>query len=258
MKTLLSIFLLTIFVAPFLRLEVSAQEEITSTGIAISLPVNGENVSDGSILCTDETGLHLCDLHTDPSMYGVVTGRPSAAFESDLTENAYLVVDSGKALVRVSGANGPIVAGDFVSSSEIPGVGVKGIRNGYMLGNALDDFSGDTAEEQAMILVNINIHPSTTFTDDRSNLLEILRQGLASPLLTPLSALRYILAALVTIISFILAFIYFGRLSRAAVEAIGRNPLAQNRIQFNTLVHIFITLIIAGAGLAIAYLILTI
>lgn len=253
---LLVLIFLSIFLISFSQ--TFAQEDITSTGVAISLPVNGENILPGSVLCTNEQGLYMCDRNSDQSMYGVVTAKPSAAFESDLTENAYLVVDSGKALVRVSGANGAIIAGDLITSSEITGIAVKADRNGYMLGNALDDFAGTTVNDTGTILVNINIHPSTSFTDDRSNLLELLRSGLAAPLLTPLSALRYLLAALVVVLSFVLAFIYFGRLARSAVEAIGRNPLAQSRIYFSVFLYLLITVVIAFAGLAIAYLILTI
>jgi F0F1-type ATP synthase membrane subunit c/vacuolar-type H+-ATPase subunit K len=254
--TLIALFFVLIFLFNFSI--AYGQEDITSTGVAISVPVNGENVEPGSVLCTNEEGLYMCDLKADQSMYGVVTSKPSAAFESDLTENAYLAVDSGKALVRVSGANGAIVAGDLVSSSEIPGVAVKADRNGYMLGSALDDFGGTTVNDTGTILVNINIHPSTTFTDDRSNLLELLREGLAAPLLTPLAAMRYLLAALVVVLSFVLAFIYFGRLARAAVEAIGRNPLAQSRIYLSVFLYLMITVVIVLGGLTIAYLILTI
>lgn len=257
MKYLLPILLAVNLFFSF-SFETFAQEDITSTGVAISLPVNGENVESGSILCTNEQGLYMCDRDSDQSIFGVVTAKPSAAFESDLVENAYLVIDSGKALVKVSGANGAIVAGDLITSSETQGVGIKADRNGYVLGNALDDFGGTTVNDTGTILVNINIHPSTAFTDDRSNLLDLLREGLAAPLLTPLSALRYILAAFVVLLSFILAFIYFGRLARAAVEAIGRNPLAQTRIYFSVFLYLFITVIIAVTGLALAYLILTI
>lgn len=187
-------------------------------------------------------------------MYGVVSNDPAAAFDSDTVEGGYLVVSSGKAKVRV---RGEVISGSLITSSDIAGVGIQADRNGYMLGTALEDFRPASAEGEGTILVSINIHPTNVFTDDRSNLLEVVRQGLAAPLLTPLSALRYVLAALVTITSFVLAFIYFGRLAKTAVEAIGRNPLAHRTIQATVFVHIIITLIIAGAGLAIAYLILS-
>jgi len=61
---------------------------------------------------------------------------------------------------------------------------------------------------------------------------------------------------LVTITSFILGFVYFGRVARSGVEAIGRNPLASRIIQFNMLLHIVMSMVIVLIGLAIAYLIL--
>ena len=56
--------------------------------------------------------------------------------------------------------------------------------------------------------------------------------------------------------SFVMGFVYFGRVARSGIEAIGRNPLASRIIQFNVILHILISIVIVLVGLAIAYLIL--
>ena len=58
------------------------------------------------------------------------------------------------------------------------------------------------------------------------------------------------------LIAFTLGMIYFGRSSRAGIEAIGRNPLAKRVIQFTVFMNIVLTIVIVIVGLAIAYLIL--
>jgi hypothetical protein len=107
-------------------------------------------------------------------------------------------------------------------------------------------------------LVSINIHPSSSFVGSRSNLVANIRQALSSPIVSPLDSLRYLLAFIIAIISFALGFIYFGRVVRTGVEAIGRNPLASRIIQATIFVNILITIVIVLTGLAIAVLILII
>ena len=58
------------------------------------------------------------------------------------------------------------------------------------------------------------------------------------------------------IMGFGLGFIYFGRIAKAGVEAIGRNPLASRTITSGLVLHILLTIVIVGAGLGIGYLIL--
>jgi hypothetical protein len=74
----------------------------------------------------------------------------------------------------------------------------------------------------------------------------------------PLESLRYLLAFIIAIVSFGLGFLYFGRVIKTGVEAIGRNPLASRTIQATIFVNIVITIVIVGTGLALAALILII
>ncbi len=237
--------------------------QATSSGIAISVPIASDNVINGNVICSPEKqpeeergGFILCGNSFDPALYGVVSDSPAAAFEATGDKPTRLVQTFGNAQVTVSSANGNIAEGDPVTSSDVPGIAQKADRNGYVLGTALDDWQSDSPDEVGTILIAINVHPASGLSGARSDLLQALRQGVSAPVFEPLSSLRYILAAAMILIAFSLGFVYFGRVAKTGIEAIGRNPMAGRMIQISVLFNIVIVIIIVLIGLAIAYLIL--
>jgi len=163
----------------------------TLTGVALSVPISDGEAPTGSIVCSDKENYSLCVTEHDSAMYGVVDASPSAAIVT--TQEGYqLVVTKGIVNVRVTAGNGEISVGDIITTSVTPGVGQKATRNGYVLGAALQEFKPGDPGTEGQINVSINIRPTNQVsTDSGSNLLEILRQGLTAPLLTPLATLRY-------------------------------------------------------------------
>ncbi len=246
--TVLVIFLLEFF----LTNEIFAQT--TATGPAVRISIDGETLENGDVLCGTTEGFKRCDLTYDNAIFGVVTDEPAIAIESDLGEGSYLVVSTGKVNVKATNTNGAIALGDLITSSGQSGVAMRASRNGYVLGTALENFD----EESGELLIAVNIHPTVSFTDARGNLIEVLRQAVSAPLLTPLAALRYIIAAIVVVTSFVLGFIYFGRLAKTGIESVARNPLANRTIQLTVFLQVGITIAIVFVGLALAYLILAI
>ena len=122
---------------------------------------------------------------------------------------------------------------------------------------AEEDMPGE-GNEEAIIYALVNIRPAIVATTARGNLLESLRQGLLAPTLAPLASLRYLLAILVAMAAFILGFVYFGRVAKGGVEAIGRNPLARKAIQIGVALNLLMTVAIMAGGLVLAYVILII
>ena len=231
--------------------------QVGSSGIAISVPVIGEGVEEGDLICSGEKGYVLCTRSHDPSMFGVVVENPAVALESEGDEDVRLVVSSGNTIVKVVNSNGKIEEGSLITSSGKPGVAHLASQNAYVLGTALESYESDDPEAIGKILVSINIHPTTLITTGAGvNLLDALRTGFAAPTLAPLASLRYILAFVIVIISFTVGFIYFGRVVRAGIEATGRNPLARKMIQLSVLFNGLIMIVIILGGLAIAYMIL--
>lgn len=231
-----------------------AQEDINQS-VAVPVPIEGE-VADGDLICAKTTGFGLCDEEYIASMYGVVNTSPSVVFEVTPAEGLYPVLTFGKAFVKVSAVNGAIAEGDFLTSSKTAGVAMKATQNGYGLGKALEAYDPGNASDVGKIAVMINIAPTIQLVSAGQNLLAILTKGLSLASLDALSYLRYLLAAMVVIVSFLLGFIYFGRVIRTGVESMGRNPLAARAIQLSVLFNIFILIVIIGVGLAVAYFIL--
>ncbi len=261
MKYKLSAILLLVLLVQLFPTSVFSQAG--SSSVAISLPIASDGVQDGNIVCANDTsiegaleGLVLCTLPYDPSIHGVVSDSPAVVLESEGDPNTRPVVSTGAANVLVSSENGNIVPGDHITSSETPGVGQKATNNGYVLGVALEGYESDSGDATGLIQVAINIHPAAGLSGPRSDLIQILRQGISAPLFEPLAALRYILAALMILVSFTLGFVYFGRVAKTGIEALGRNPMASRMIQLTVLFNIAITIVIVLIGLAIAYLVL--
>ena len=252
-KNLPAILLISAFLLFGSNLQVFAQ--VSSSGIAITVEIPGE-VRDGDIVCRNGDGFRLCDTEFDTEIIGVVTENPAAAFEEEEKDNTYLVLPSGKSAVRVSSINGQVRKGDLITSSQRPGIGVLAIKNGYVLGSSLEDYSSDNPDNIGTIMVFVNVHPAAGLSGARSNLITALREGLSAPIFEPLDSLRYLLAALILLLSFVLGFAYFGRVSKTGIEAIGRNPLASKMIQFSIVMHIVITAVIILVGFTMAYLIL--
>ncbi len=231
-------------------LPVKAQE--LSSGLAIQVPIEGDAVS-GDLLCSAGTMFSKCKTEYQTSMYGVVVDKSALEINDSELPNSKLVVTSGIAAVRVTNSNGEIKKGSLITSSNTEGLGQLASKNGYVLGTSLDDLSGDTG----VVQVVINIHPAAGMGKSTgSNLVQFIREGLTVPIFEPLESFRYLLAGVMVVIAFTLGLLYFGRSSRAGIEAIGRNPLARKVIQFTTVLNVLLTIVIVGAGLVVAYFIL--
>lgn len=234
---------------------VLAYASAASEGLAIPIPIAEKNIREGDIITAISQGYKLTTYAYDPSIYGVVTQNP-AIFLKESPGAGVFVISSGKTLVRVSTQNGSIKKNDFITSSKIPGVGQKADVNGFVLGMALENYNNPNHNAIGEILVSINPHYNAIFITTRTNLIESIKIVAGSPLLSPLTTLRYLLAAVIVIVSFVLGFIYFGRIARTGVEALGRNPLASKIIQLGIIVNVLLTAVIILVGIGIAYLIL--
>lgn len=249
-------FLIVICAYAFLLLfPTRAFGQISSSGIAIPISIEADGVRDGSIICSSPEGLVPCEGEHSPSIYAVINDSPAASFETG-EDDERLILTTGLAQVLVSSVNGNISEGDLITTSQFIGIGQKATRNGFVLGTAMEGYESDDIESAAKILVAINTHVATGLSTGRTDLLQSLRGGLSLSILGPLDTLRYLLAALIVLVSFTLSLVYFGRVGKTGVEAIGRNPLASRMIQISILIHVGVSVVIIIAGMGIAYLIL--
>ncbi len=228
----------------------------TSTGIAVSVEIQDSDAKDGSIIVASPDGYGMTNMAYNPNIYGVLTDTPSIQFSDSSITNTRPVVTLGKAFVLVSTINGDIKKNDYITTSTIAGVGQKADKNGRVLGIALEDYSNSDPQAFEKIQVAVNPNFNTSLGNARTNLIETIKTATEFSPLSQLTSLRYILASAIVLISFAIGFIYFGRIARSGVEALGRNPLAGRIIQLNIVFNLVLMVLIIIVGLALAYLIL--
>jgi len=252
----LKLILLSFLIVPaLLNSQVSGVRATdTSSSIAQYITVIGETTN-GTIICATDSGNAPCIRGYDPNMVGVVTNNPAVSFQTETPLIGTVpIVNSGKTYVLVSGINGALAEGDFVTSSEIAGVAVKALKSGYILGTVTTNWQPNSSDETKLLPVSIGIKPTILSTSASNNLVELIKQGMESAFMTPLSALRYIVAGIILIISVGFGLTHFGKLAKSGVEAVGRNPLASKAIQLSVMFNVILTVGIILVGVAVAYL----
>ena len=223
--------------------------------ISLTIEIEGDVPSDpnGSIVVLDKGTYKVSSKSADSNQVGVITLNPSVTLRKSVNQNVYDVNTSGVSLVKASNKNGKISKGDYLTSSDIPGVAVKSTQSEFIIGTASEDFDSETGVlkmtvEPRYILLN---------TAGGSNLLNVIRQSSQSVFLAPIDSLRYILASIVVIASLLFGFSIFGKITGSGIQALARNPLARSSIQTNIIIEFILNIGIIVFGIIIAYFILT-
>ena len=225
---------------------------------AVTVPVVNNQGNNGDIVSYKNGEYVLTSEFQDGDMYGVIVDNPSISFEDRNLEQSKLVTSMGEVLLNVSAKNGSIKEGDYVTSSDIPGVGVKANEDGQVLGVAMESFETSNNDEIGQIYILMDIKTQFFGKGISGNILDIIRNSLTSPFMTPVQALRYLLAIAIIFASFVIGFSSFGKITGSSVEALGRNPLAGGAIRRVMLFNFILTFLIMAMGLGVAYFILTI
>jgi hypothetical protein len=237
-----------------------AQEGIGTYGEY--LPLIGDDISGGDIVALDADGYHLSRTSYDEHTFGVVNLNPAVALSIVPGENKVPVVTTGTVSVKVSGEGGAIAVGDFIATSQVPGVGMRANDPGVVLGTALAPFDQTEPDVVEQIPVALNIHFAVAATDSSipsrfsSQVRQAIVTGAAAATSDPNTALRYAVAAVVMIISLVFGLFVFGRSAMNGVAAIGRNPLARRSIILGISFNVIITVAIVAGGVVAAFFIL--
>lgn len=232
--------------------------DVKDVGIAIDVEIKGAKIPDGSIISLENGIYKLSSITYDGTVFGVVTEHPAVAFIDQASADKHSVLTFGKTRVRISSINGNIKKGDLITTSSIPGVGQKATENGYVIGVAQEDYESNNPKTIGSVYITLHLNFGMVSTTVRENLISSLKSGARAPFSSPLNALRYLVAGLITIISFAAGLWFFGRISSSGVEAIGRNPLARKFILLSVMANVSITIVVMGLGVALAYVILVI
>ncbi|MEF8847031.1 MAG: hypothetical protein V5A57_01190 [Candidatus Paceibacterota bacterium] len=217
---------------------------------ATNLEVADPEAEAGDIITKSDLGLVRADKPYDKNILGVVGKKPAIVFNRPGT-TTLPIVTQGEVLVKVSDANGEVTQGDYITSSEQPGVGQKATESGFVLGKALEDLNTNQAKIRVLLgAQHVNMGDTSTLGIMEGIGWNIL-QGAQQPENFP-EMLRYLFALLIGGGSFLLGFLSFVRTLQGGVQAVGRNPLAKRAIQMSLILNLIGIIILTGAGLALA------
>ena len=241
--------------AIFLMFSVNAFAQGISN-VSNNMVVDDADAVPGSIVTVGSDGkIVRATKPYDSAMLGVVVEFPVISI-GEKTDNTKAVLSAGKADVLVSAVNGEIKAGDFITSSESAGVAVKATIPGYVFGKALASYSDTSQNGVIPVLVDIGVFAQNPNVSGLlGQFLNSFSIGLASTESFPLM-LRYVAAALIAGITFIIASFSFIRFMRSGIEAMGRNPLAKGTIVAGMILNGVIVLVLCLAGFGVAFAII--
>ncbi len=231
-------------------------EGLATLGVAKMVDTKQKDLKDGSILSSSENGAVLSTIPYDSQVIGIVSRDAGVIVNTTNNINGVPVIADGSVYVLVSTKNGNIKKGDYLTSSTIPGVGVKAVNEGYVLGTALEDYVNPDPKKIDKIAVTLNLHYFNSKPTLQGTLSDILKLALLPTKDAPTPIFKYIVAALVVLGSFTFGFLTFGRTAAKGVEALGRNPAASSMIHLGIIFNVTIVVAIVGAGLVVAFLIL--
>jgi F0F1-type ATP synthase membrane subunit c/vacuolar-type H+-ATPase subunit K len=221
---------------------------------------------DGDILFSSDQRLSPANSPYSNKIFGVLEQSAVIVYR-DVSNQKKPVARNGIAAVNVTSANGAIKKGDFITSSSIAGKGQKADQSGYVLGIALEDFSGQGAQalpNSQLKTGKINVALRIEYAEINSarsvnQLVQYINQAIFKDLQDPTAfaqIIRYLAAGLTVMIAFVISFLTFSRAITKGVEGIGRNPLAKNAIQFSIIVNAALTTVIALVGVIASFIIL--
>jgi len=215
---------------------------------AKNLKVVDEKAKVGDIISQTENGLVRSSVPYDKNIIGVVGENPIMIFNKATTTTLPIVI-WGETLVRVSNENGQIKKGDYITSSNKPGVGQKATDRGLVIGRATEDLRENEGLITALINIqHINPEPQSSPPND---IIGKIISGLGKTRNIP-KWLRYTFALLVGAGSFIIGFFSLVKALREGITGISRNPLARKSIITAMVFNLIGILILTMAGLGLS------
>lgn len=242
--------------------------------MAQTMDVTDKDAVSGDIVSLTEKAGELVrtKVEYDSKMYGVLDEKPLMVYK---TTDSLPVIRLGDTTVNVTTLGGPIAIGDYITSSNIPGKGMKASEfNGYVVGIALSTFdgkglptktSGKNTYAEGKVRLTVQVGPaSPIIIQAAGGVFGTMKQLMRAIMLNINSSrrtekiIRYILAALIAILSIYISFRTFGKNISKGIEAIGRNPLAKGSIQAVIVINVVLIVVVCVGGLALSLIIISI
>lgn len=123
----------------------------------------GDIVSGDALL---STGVKKSTRAYEDNLFGIISTYPALAIGNVTKEGVggVPVALSGRVPVKVTTENGPIKAGDYLTSSSIPGVAMKATKAGPVVGIAMHDY--DSQSGMVLTFVKTGYFTGSTLLDD--------------------------------------------------------------------------------------------
>ncbi|MGE5041441.1 MAG: hypothetical protein ACM3IJ_00890 [Candidatus Levyibacteriota bacterium] len=257
MKKLSALFFILSFLSLAAQQHVFAQGFLS--GVATYVQISDKTVKNGDIVSIGPKEYSLAKIPYDSLIGGVVALDPALSIDLTGGAKSYPIVTTGKALVNVNTSNGPIKIGDLITASTTPGVGMRSIQPGYVIGNAQENYSEKDPKKVKAIQVVLDTrygYPPVPGVGAGSKILEIFNLTAAASYQQPSLFIKYAISAFIVIVTFVIGFFTFGRIASNGITALGRNPLAGRMIEVGIVLNVLIALAIVFSGLFLAYLII--
>lgn len=237
----------------------SAHAQEIFSGVAVYATIPDKSVKNADIVAHSGKAFKLANEEYTSQIAGVVVLDPAVSIDLTNNNKGYPIVSTGTALVNVNTSNGAIKAGDIITTSKTAGIGMKATKPGYAIGTAQENYDEKDTKRVGSILVSLDTqyaYPPAAGGTGGSRFLEVFNLTAAASYQQPSVFIKYAIAALIVISTFIIGFFTFGRIASNGITALGRNPLAARIIQVGIVFNVMIALAIVFSGLFLAYLII--
>ncbi len=257
MKKIFALVFVFLIINHFLPNTFAQQQGVEVTSI---YEITDTDAIEGDILTITDKGIARSSFRSDDKIFGVIAQNPLLVYRETI-DNGKPVIRSGIAQVNVTTLNGPIIYGDYITSSAIAGKGQKGGNTDYVLGIALQSFDGSGAEQidgpvgkvaSGKITVAVKIESAGATRFNLRKLFGLISLSFLENLRDPdkfNELIRYLIAGLVILLVFSFALLTYSRSIAKSIEAIGRNPLAKTTIQLSMILNIILLIIITILGI---------
>lgn len=115
------------------------------------------SISEGMLVSLTQAGMsqvQKSEIPYDMNVLGVVSTKPGLVIgEADGDEKPIIVGLAGRVPVKVTNQNGAIQAGDYITTSSIPGIGMKATEPGQVVGKALTGLPEDVEEGEIIVFI---------------------------------------------------------------------------------------------------------
>ena len=217
---------------------------------AFVINTNEKNIKDGSIISYSKQERILSHIAYDPEVAGIVSRNVALTIYNNDSHQGLPIISDGIVYVLVSTKNGFIKKGDQITTSTLPGVGVKAIQSGYTVGTALEDYDNPNPNSVNTISVSLNLKHLNSIIHLPgyiSNIFNLVALPISE---NPLYIFAYIIFGVI-LASFILLFLTF---NHTAKETLKRNPTANQTIHMVTIFNIVMVCLIILTVFTLSFL----